>query len=218
MRRVLVTGGSRGIGRAICETLAVDWSVISPTRHEMDLSDMESVDQYFEANGNQFDAIVNNAGINIIKPIESISLNDISLLRQVNLDASLRIIQHCVPFMKKAGGGRIVNISSIWGVRSKEYRTLYSESKFALVGQVKALARELGPSGILLNAVCPGFTETEMTQQSLSSDEICEIVAQIPLRRLAVPSEIASLVAFLIGESNTYLTGQALIIDGGFTA
>lgn len=218
MRRVLVTGGSRGIGRAICETLAADWEVISPPREQMDLSDMESVDRYFAENDNRFDAIVNNAGINIIKPIEAISIEDIALLRQVNLDAPLRIIQHCVPYMKSAGSGRIVNISSIWGVRSKEYRTLYSESKFGLIGQVKALARELGGSGILLNAVCPGFTKTEMTEQSLSTDEINEIVSQIPLSRFAVPSEIASLVAFLLSDHNTYVTGQALVIDGGFTA
>jgi len=217
MKKILVTGGSRGIGRAISMLLKKEWIVVTPSRNEMDLSAVSSIDRYFEGN-NDFDAIVNNAGINIIKNISDISMDDISLINKINLEAPLRIVQHCIPHMKKKRFGRIVNISSIWGVRSKEMRTLYSATKFGLIGQTKALARELGEYGILINSVCPGFTNTKLTAQSLTSQQLADLENEIPLHRLAAPDEIAHFVDFLVSNKNTYITGQALTIDGGYTA
>jgi 3-oxoacyl-[acyl-carrier protein] reductase len=135
----------------------------------------------------------------------------------VNLLAPLRLIKGLAPTMKR-NGGKIVNISSIWGVRSKEYRTLYSMTKFGLIGQTKALARELGQYNVLVNAVCPGFTDTDLTRASLTPEALDAIVHEIPLGRLACPEEIAKLVKFLIGDDNTYITGQSFVIDGGFLA
>ena len=111
-----------------------------------------------------------------------------------------------------------MNISSIWGIRTKEYRSLYSGTKFGLIGQTKALARELAQHNILVNAVCPGFTNTELTATSLTPIQLSNTIQDVPLGRLAEPHEIAELVAFLISDKNSYLTGQAITIDGGYTA
>jgi NAD(P)-dependent dehydrogenase (short-subunit alcohol dehydrogenase family) len=217
MRRVLLTGGSRGIGRAIKEKLSYDFEVIAPSREELDLLDNASIDRFMVRN-REFDILINNAGINIIKPLQDISDLDIRNINTVNLESPLKLIRECVPHMKEQNYGRIVNLSSIWGVRSKELRTLYSGTKFGLIGQTKALARELGEHNILLNAVCPGFTNTELTSASLSKQQRDDMESEIPVKRFAQPDEIAELVAFLVGNLNTYVTGQAIVIDGGFTA
>ena len=120
--------------------------------------------------------------------------------------------------MKRIKFGRIVNVSSIWGIRSKEKRTLYSAAKFGVNGITKALARELGPYNILVNSICPGYVDTSLTQKNISYEEQIKIKAEIPLRRFADPNEIAESIAFLIDKRNTYITGHTLIIDGGFLA
>ncbi|MDC0933908.1 SDR family NAD(P)-dependent oxidoreductase [Arcobacteraceae bacterium] len=216
-RKVLLTGGSRGIGKAIYEELHNDFDVISPSRKELDLSSLKSIESYFKDHNN-FDILINNAGINIIKDIESILDNDIQDINQINLIAPLKLIQNCVQHMKNNKQGKIVNISSIWGIRSKEKRTLYSVTKFGIIGQTKALSRELGEDNILINAICPGFTATDLTMESLSKDELQKIEAEIPLKRLANPSEIAKSVKFLISDDNSYITGQTIVIDGGYTS
>ncbi|MDY0193534.1 MAG: SDR family oxidoreductase [Aliarcobacter butzleri] len=216
-KKVLLTGGSRGIGKAIYEELKNDFDIVIPTRDELDLTSLNSINSYFKYN-NDFDILINNAGINIIKDIESILDNDILKINQINLVAPLKLIQNVVKTMKIKKSGKIVNISSIWGVRSKEKRTLYSATKFGIIGQTKALARELGEFNILINAICPGFTATDLTMQSLSKEELEDIQKEIPLQRLARPKEIAKSVKFLISEENTYITGQTLVVDGGYTA
>lgn len=216
-KRVLLTGGSRGIGRAIFEELQGTFEVIIPTREELDLSDISSIDRYF-SDGKEFDILINNAGINIIKEIDSILDEDIQKINNINLVAPLKLVQNCIKGMKKNKFGKIVNISSIWGIRSKERRTLYSGTKFGIIGQTKALSKELGEYNILINAVCPGFTATELTMQSLSKSELETIVEQIPLKRMAEPKEIAKSIKFLVSDENTYITGQTLVIDGGFIA
>lgn len=217
-KKVLLTGGSRGIGKAIYVELKNEYELIVPTREELDLSSLISITNYFEQNNHKFDILINNAGMNVIKDVESILDQDIENVNQVNLVAPLKLIQHVVQIMKKNRYGRIVNISSIWGVRSKEKRTLYSMSKFGIIGQTKALARELGEFNILVNAVCPGFTATDLTMESLREEELAEIKKQIPLQRLATPSEIAKSVKFLVSDENSYVTGQTLVVDGGFTS
>lgn len=216
-KRVLLTGGSRGIGQAIYEELKDYYEVSIPTTKELDLSALESIDNYFK-NNPAFDILINNAGINIIKEIESILDEDIEKINQINLVAPLKLIQNCIKNMKNNSYGKIVNISSIWGVQSKEKRTLYSATKFGIIGQTKALARELGEYNILINAICPGFTATKLTMDSLNPKELEDITKQIPLQRLATPKEIAKSVKFLISDDNSYITGQTLIIDGGFTS
>ncbi len=216
-KTVLLTGGSRGIGKAIFDELSTEYNIIAPTRQELDLTDINSINKYFTEDM-KIDILINNAGINIIKNIESIIDEDIEKVNMVNLVAPLKLIQHCVKNMKLKKQGKIINISSIWGVRSKEKRTLYSGTKFGIIGQTKALARELGEYNILINAICPGFTATDLTMQSLSEKELNSIEKEIPLKRLANPVEIAKSVKFLISDDNSYITGQTLVVDGGFTA
>ena len=215
-KNVLLTGGSRGIGHVI-RTLFIDagFNVIAPSRDELDLSSEASINAFFKSTMAEYDVVINNAGINIIKPILEITSEDLQLINQVNLSAPLQIIQHCVPYMKEQQSGRIINVSSIWGLRSKEYRTLYSGTKFGLIGYTKALARELAEDNILVNAVCPGFIDTELTAKSLSESQKEELLKQVPLNRLGKPEEIAKHILYLATE-NTFITGQATIIDGGF--
>jgi 3-oxoacyl-[acyl-carrier protein] reductase len=113
--------------------------------------------------------------------------------------------------------GRIVNISSIWSVVSKPRRITYSASKSGLNGLTRTLAVELAPHNILVNAVAPGFVLTEMTRQNNTEADLDAICRTIPAQRLAQPEEIAEVVAFLCSEANSYLTGQTLLVDGGFT-
>ncbi len=216
-KRVLLTGGSRGIGKAIYEELKNEFDVVCPSRDELDLSSLESIHNYFQVEP-KFDVLINNAGINIIKEIEDILDEDIEKMNTVNLVAPLKLIQYCVKNMKQNRFGKILNISSIWGIKSKEKRTLYSATKFGLIGYTKALSQELGEYNILVNAICPGFTATELTMNSLSQEELKNIQKQIPLQRLATPQEIAKSVKFLVSDDNTYITGQTLIVDGGFSS
>lgn len=219
-KNVLITGVSRGIGKSITDVLqkSGQYNLILPSRNDMDLSRSENITKYFEENKIQVDILINNAGINILNKIEDIKQNTVDEMLAINLVAPLALIQSCVPYMKSQQWGRIVNIGSIWGIRSKEYRTLYSAAKFALNGITKALSRELGEHNILVNAVCPGYVNTELTNRNVPPTEQETIKATIPLKRFAEPAEIARLIKFLISEENTYITGQAIIIDGGFLA
>ena len=219
-KNVLITGFNRGIGKAIINVLQNNnnYNFFLPTRKDMDLNDLKNITNYFNNNKILVDILINNAGINIINNIEDITQKTIEEMLTVNLAAPLKLIQACIPHMKSQNWGRIVNVSSIWGVRSKEYRTLYSASKFGLNGITKALSRELGEYNILVNAVCPGYVNTELTSKNVPLDEQEKIKTMIPLRRFAEPEEVAKVVKFLISEENTYITGQSIIIDGGFLA
>ncbi|HBM16425.1 MAG TPA: NAD(P)-dependent oxidoreductase [Lentisphaeria bacterium] len=217
LKTILLTGASKGIGKAIYNELSDtgDYNILAPTREDMSLDDSLSIDSYMR-NNQEVDIVINNAGINIINPIENISEADIQSMIMVNLTAPLKIIQKCVPHMKKNRWGKIINISSIWGLRSKEFRTMYSMTKFGVNGITKALARELGEFNILVNSVCPGYVNTEMTIKNVPEEEAGKIKSTIPLRRFAEPSEIARLVKFLVSVDNTYITGETILIDGGF--
>lgn len=220
MRTVLITGASRGIGKAIFERFAEEgYRILAPTRAEMDLGDPASVDAYIRHNlDTGVDAIVNCAGINPLAAIGNILDSDFDRTMQINVKAPMKLIQGFADGMKERRYGRIVNISSIWGIVSKEKRTTYSISKNGIHGLTNALAVELGEYGILVNSVCPGYTNTELTKQNVPESEAAEICKTIPLRRFAEPSEIAELVYFLGSDRNSYITGQKIAIDGGFVA
>lgn len=219
MKNILITGASRGIGKSIKEELEnKGYNCITPTREELDVSNVKSIESFFNKINFSIDGLVNNAGINIIGGIESIIDSDINRMIDTNLVAPLKLIQLVTKGMKVKKYGKIVNISSIWGVRSKEFRTLYSLTKFGVNGLTKSLARELGEYNILVNSVAPGYVNTEMTQKNVSLAEQKKIKDTIPLKRFAEPKEIARLVAFLISDDNSYITGQTIIADGGFLA
>ena len=219
MKQVLLTGGSRGLGKTIGEYLGKfgGYSITAPSREELDLEDASSIERYFVSRCD-FDVVINNAGLNILSSVDAFSDEMLDQMLQVNLRAVMQILRKTVPGMKTRGYGRIVNISSIWGVRSKENRSMYSLTKFGLNGITRALARELGPFGVLVNSVCPGYMNTEMTQQNVPAEEQRRICGEIPLRRFAEPRELAVLIEFLASDRNTYLTGQEVIADGGFLA
>lgn len=216
---VLITGASKGIGKAIADLLREQniYHLLTPSHDDLDLSNRASIKNYC-AQCSTIDILINNAGINILGAVDSISDYDVDTMLGTNLIGPIALIREIVPSMKIVGSGKIVNISSIWGIRSKENRTLYSATKFALNGVTKALSRELGEHNILVNSLCPGYVNTELTQKNVPPEEQQKIKATIPLGRFAEPKEIAKTVAFLISSDNTYITGQTIIIDGGFLA
>lgn len=220
MKKVLITGGSRGIGKAIAERfLQARYEVAAPSRAELDLADGISIQRFVEEQRDKkpFDVIVNNAGCNDINFIENITDEEIDQMVSINLVGPIKLLRGLVAPMKEKGQGRIVNIASIWAVVSKGGRCVYSATKNGIHGVTNTLAIELAPYHILVNTVCPGFTLTELTKKNNSSDEIIKIAEDIPLGRMAEPSEIAEVVYFLGSDQNTYVTGQKIVVDGGFT-
>lgn len=217
--RVLVTGGSRGIGHAVVQELSQknNWEVIAPSRDKLDLTDFNSIIE-FTKDIAPFNALVNVAGLNELRTLENIDDESLDVMLKTNLSGPLKLIQAIVPGMKAIGGGKILSFSSIWGLRSKEVRTLYSMGKFGIRGMTAALARELGPDNILLNTIAPGYVLTDMTFKNVPEEERKKICKEIPLGRMAQPEEIAKVVSFLISPDNTYITGQTIIVDGGFLA
>lgn len=218
-RTAFVTGGARGIGAAISDELARrGYRVVAPSRAEMDLGDAASMDRYLSANaGLAVDVLVNNAGINILRAVGELDADTWASMMQVNLAAALRLVQAFVPGMATRGWGRVLNVSTIFSLVTKERRAAYSMTKAALNALTRSVAVEYGAGGVLCNALCPGYVETALTTVNNSPADLEVIRASIPLGRLAQPSELAAVAGFLCGEENQYLTGQAIVVDGGFT-
>lgn len=216
-KTALVTGGARGIGAAIVTELRNrGWAVLAPRREELDLASAESVEAYLAKESPIVDALINNAGENPISPLATLSQDAWLLAQQVNLTSPLLLIQHCAGGMRARGGGRIVNISSCYSLVTRAGRAAYSASKAGLNSLTRSAALELAADNILVNAVCPGFVETELTARNNSAEQIQQLLRGVPLGRLGRPEEIAKFVAFLVSDDNTYLTGQTIPIDGGF--
>lgn len=222
-RNVLVFGASGALGRAMVDEIrqASPSEIYTPTRVELDLSSASSSDctTFIQSIGIEggLDGLVYSAGINFPKPIPEISEEELLKTTQTNTLGFFKVVQACLPMMRDANA-RVVAISSIYGSISRAGRTAYSISKAALEGAVRAMAVELAPDGILVNAVSPGFVLTPLTEQNNSPAQIEELISQIPLRRLANSDEIAKVVDFLIDKNrNTFLTGQNIIVDGGFS-
>lgn len=237
---VLVTGATRGIGQKIAEDFldlgaeliltGKDSSQVERLNEEsatlglkkkyyaVDFTREDSVLGFIEEIGKvrKLDVCVNNAGINRINFIEETRLEDWDDITAVNLKAPFLITRAVAGVMKENRYGRIVNISSVFGVVSREKRSIYSTTKFGLRGLTVAVSNELARYNVLVNAVSPGFVLTELTKTILREHEIKELESQIPARRLGTTGDISGVVLFLSSRQNTYVTGQNIIVDGGF--
>ena len=213
----LVTGGSRGIGAAIAEHLTdANWQVLVPTRSELDLSNSDSIDEFLADSPKVF-GLVLNAGIN--EPAEIADIDDATWQRTLdtNTGSAFRLARTLAPRMAETGGGRIVAVSSAYAGRARMGRAAYGASKAALEALVRSTAVEFASSGVLANAIAPGFVDTELTRANNDAAAISALLERVPVGRLAKPAEVASAVSFLLSPSNTYITGQTIAVDGGWS-
>jgi len=219
VRTALVTGGSRGLGAAIAAALATDGvQVLAPGRAELDLADRASVRAWLERPDRpEVDVLVNNAGLNHLGRVGALSDVLVDEMMAVNLEAPLRLMNGLLPGMAARGWGRVVNIASIWAVLGRPGRGAYAATKAALTGLTRVAAAEVAAQGVLVNAVCPGYIETELTRRNNSPAELAAIAATIPAGRLGRPEEVAELVRWLCSPLNSYLTGQTVVLDGGLS-
>jgi len=238
-KTALVTGASRGIGRAIALELAqAGFFVIGTATTDKgasaiseylaaeglegkgfsaDVSNDDSVAALFEAIVSDHDApsvIVNNAGITADNLLMRMKGDEWGAVIDTNLGSMFRVCKVGVKAMTKARWGRIINISSVVGASGNAGQTNYAASKAGVEGFTRALAKELGSRGITVNAVAPGFIETDMTN-GLPESQAAALISQIPLARLGQPEEIASVVGFLASEKGAYITGETLQVNGG---
>lgn len=231
-RRALVTGGNRGLGAAISRALAdagCEVVIVASSEESVagspydafaaDLSSLaETQDLAARLAGESIDILVNNAGINRIAPFADIDPADFQAVQDINVRAPMLLCQAVLPHMRQRRWGRIVNVASIWAEVSREQRASYSASKSGLVGMTRALAAEVARDGILANCVSPGVIDTDLTRKVLGADGVARVQQEIPIGRLGQPEEVAALVAFLASEQNTYISGQSILIDGGFAS
>jgi len=217
MRKALVTGASRGIGKVIKELfIEKGIEVYAPTRQEMNLCSNDSIKQYVDTIKG-VDILVNCAGINDLASIDEMSLEKLQGMLQVNLVSQTMLIKYLTPYMKENKYGRIVNFASIWCDFSKERRIMYSIAKAGVKGLTTATAVELSKYNILCNAIAPGFINTEMTSQNNTPEQIKVLEDALPIKRMGEPIEIAEFVYFLASEKNSFMTGQTIFVDGGFS-
>ena len=214
---VLVTGGSRGIGKSCVELFEkAGAKVQSPTRDFLDLKNSAKINSQIKALGN-FDVLILNAGVNEIKSFEQIEKQEFNEVLQVNSFANMEIVRENIEYMREKTWGRIVFLSSLFESRAKVGRAMYSMSKAMNLALLKNLSLEYGKFNILTNAVTPGFVLTDLTEKNNSPQEILKIEERIPVGRLAKPEEIAQLCLILGSPLNTYINGQSIVIDGGYS-
>ncbi len=238
-RIALVTGASRGIGRAIAERLAQAGHTVIGTATtdagaeaisawlgengwagegmRLDVADADSVNQVVEAIAGRYGPVtilVNNAGITRDNLLMRMKPEEWAAVIDTNLSSLYRVCKACVRGMMKARWGRIVNISSVVGAAGNAGQTNYAAAKAGMIGFTKSLAQELGARGITVNAVAPGFIDTDMTRE-LSDAQRQALLGAIPLGRLGEPADIAAAVVYLVSEEAGYVTGTTLHVNGG---
>ena len=236
----LITGATRGIGKEIALELAANGFDIA-VKYRSEQAGMEELKKEIEKNNvrcefvkadvanfedcesmvketiekfGKIDVLVNNAGITKDGLIMRMKKEDFESVIDVNLTGTFNVTRNVIPHMLKQRSGRIINVSSVVGVAGNAGQTNYSASKAGIIGFTKSLAKEVASRNILVNAIAPGFIDTDMT--SVLSDAVKEgINAQIPLKRMGTPKEVAKVVKFLSSEDSSYVTGQVVNIDGG---
>ena len=234
---VLITGANRGIGESILHRLDADgYLVIGSSRSnegvekitseikksngkgiQMDVTDQKSIDDaidYIKKDFGPIFGLINNAGITNDNLLMRMSDEQWSSVIDSNLNSLFRVTKSIVKDMMKARVGRIINIGSIVGMMGNAGQSNYSATKSGLLGFTKSLARELSSRNINVNSISPGFINTDMTK-ALSEDQIDALSKNIPLNRIAEPSEIASVVSFLLSDDSSYITGENINVNGG---
>lgn len=235
-KTVFITGSSRGIGAAIARlfhkngyNVAINYNHSEKEAKELaaslpgslllkgDVSKENDVIEMFEKTVSHFgeiDVLVNNAGISSVKLITDTTLEEWERLFSINVTGTFLASKYAAKHMIKNHLGKIINISSIWGVSGASMESCYSASKGAVIAFTKALAKELGPSGITVNCVAPGFIDTDMNSD-VSADEKDAFCEETPLGRIGTPDEVAKAVLFLASDNADFITGQILGVDGG---
>ncbi len=235
MKNVLITGASRGIGKAcVYEFSKQGYRVFlnyNKSKNEAekikeetgaviinaDISKKDEVKKmadYIHENYGKIDIIINNAGISQIKIFTDITEEDWDNIFNVNIKGMYLVTKEFVNDMISKKSGKIINISSMWGITGGSCEVHYSASKAAVIGFTKALAKELGPSNICVNCVAPGVIDTEMNK-NLNEYYLKELCEETPLGRLGKPDEVAKTILFLASNDSDFITGQILNVDGG---
>lgn len=236
----LITGATRGIGKQIAITLSKqNYDIVINYRTQND--ELENIIKEIELNNakclavkgdisnfedcenivkqiidkfGKIDVLVNNAGITKDMLLMRMKKEDFESVINVNLIGTFNVTKNVIPYMMKAHFGRIINISSVVGVIGNAGQTNYAASKAGIIGFTKSLAKEVASRNILVNAIAPGFIETDMT--NILKDEIKEsITNQIPLKKMGSPEDVANVVKFLVSDDSAYVTGQVINVDGG---
>jgi len=240
-RVVIITGATRGIGKQLADDLyslgatliltgtkpqEVDQlNSIASKKNErkryfcVDFLNSTSLDNFLielNAFGN-IDCLINNAGINLLNSINHAKISDWNEMLSVNLTTPFKLIKFVSDKMIQQQYGRILNVASVFSKVSKERRAVYSATKFGLHGLTVGVSNDLARFNILVNSISPGFILTDLTKKNLSSNEIEDLRQQIPSKRLGTVQDISKVAIFLISDLNQYLTGQNIIVDGGFT-
>ena len=239
-RTVLITGGSRGIGAACVSAFArAGWSVVFLYRRAeeaaealcarlrgegLDVScrrcDVSRRDEVFRTvddlirTYHRFDALVNNAGVAHIGLFTDMTEEQWDALFAVNVKGAFNVTQAVLPGMISQGSGAIVNVSSMWGEVGASCEVAYSAAKAALIGMTKALAKEVGPSGVRVNCVSPGVIDTDMNAE-LTEADLAALAEETPLGRIGRAEEVAEAALYLCGEGASFITGQVLGVSGG---
>ena len=236
MANILVTGGSRGIGAAIAKKFAEQGDTVYITyckskEAAQALEQQYGIHQIFadfrEERGafksgkaiaeqiGTIDTLVNNAAISVVDVFQCVSEEDCTALYRVNLFGTVDMTRAILPTMLQQHAGNIINITSVWGQTGASCEVDYSVTKGGIIAFTKALAKEVAPSGIRVNAVSPGVIDTEMNAH-LSEEDRKELAEETPLQRIGKPEEIADAVLFLASERAAFITGQVLPVNGGF--
>ena len=218
---VLVTGSSKGIGREIKKNFeSLDAKVYGFSSKDYDLTDKKGIEDLclFISKLKKLDILINNASINFNENLIHLDNRKYEKLININLHAYTLISKYAVKKMLKNNTkGRIINISSIASNRVFTGRTPYSMTKHAIIGLSKSLSQEYSQYGILSNSVSPGFTLTPLTKSMLSKNDINKLSSRVPMKRMATPKDISNAVIYLASKYNSYITGQNIVCDGGFS-